>query len=98
MVEASCVSDATQSAPEEAALRLALALGLGLELAAGGHDVLTPRRADRRGVAGLVDDVGEGDDGDPGDVGRVVGRAGDDVASLERRQRWTAGRQANSSL
>jgi uncharacterized membrane protein len=53
---------------------LAGAFGRGLELAAGGHDVLAARGADRAGVAGLVDDVGEGLD--PRPVGALVGRAG----------------------
>ena len=45
-------------------------LALALELAAGGEDVAAARRADRRGVAGAVDDVGEALDRLP--VGALV--------------------------
>ena len=57
---------AAQLAPRAGAQLLALAL----QLAAGGEDVAAARRADRRGVAGAVEDRGEGLDGPP--VGALV--------------------------
>src|SRR5581483_8892488 len=50
------------------ALALFQADAVGFELAAGGEDVAAARRADRRGIAGAVDDIAEGLD-------RFVGRA-----------------------
>src|SRR5688572_861797 len=44
----------------------ALFLGVALQLAAGGEDVAAARRADRRSVAGAVEDRGERLDGRPG--------------------------------
>src|SRR5215218_9853354 len=48
-------------------------LALALQLAAGGEDVAPARRADRRGVAGAVEDGREGLDSPP--VGALVGAA-----------------------
>src|SRR5258708_622164 len=70
-----------------------LALARGLELPARRHDVTTPRRADRRDVAGLHQHSGEGSD-------RVIVRAliGSARPWIERGQihlRWNAGKQAD---
>ena len=55
---------------ERQALAHAEALAFALQLAAGGEDVAAARGADRRGIAGAVDDVGEALDRLP--VGALV--------------------------